>query len=432
MFKNKSVAILGLGKSGLSAYNFFKKNNYKVVAWDDKTEVNEKLIKEGFLIENFENWDFKNIDAIIVSPGISLYYPTHHPLVQFLTNNNLKTPLMCDIEVFLRFNKDNKYLKYIAITGTNGKSTTVSLLNFVLTQLGFNTILAGNIGNPILDYTPSLTHETFVVLELSSYQLELISSQNFLVSAVLNIKPDHLDHHGNFENYVNAKLNIFKNQGNGTLAIYSSQCEKLVKNVIKASKSIEVSDNFISIKEQDLLYLKGLHNQQNINFVYFICLFLGLNIDVVIDHINQFKGLTHRQEFVKKISEVFFINDSKATNLDSTAVALQTFVKDNIYLILGGVQKENSLDEILEQLKKVKHIFLIGVSTPVFAKILSQNNIAFSICSTLQDATTQAFKMARDTSNATILLSPACASFDMFKNFEDRGEQFKIIVNSLS
>ncbi len=302
MFKNKNVAILGLGKSGLSAYNFFKNNNYKVVAWDDKSEVQQKFATQGYLIENFENWDFKNIDAIVVSPGISLYYPTPHPFVEFLKNNNLKTPLICDIEVFLRFNESNKNLKYIAITGTNGKSTTVSLLNFVLTQAGFNAILAGNIGNPILDYAQDIKTKQidYVILELSSYQLDLITSQNFLVAGVLNIKPDHLEHHGNFENYIKAKLNIFKNQGNESLAIYSSQCQNLVKNSITASKSIEVSDSFISVKEQDLLYLKGIHNQQNINFVYFICLFLGLSVEVVIEKIKQFKGLAHRQEFVKK------------------------------------------------------------------------------------------------------------------------------------
>lgn len=441
LYKHKSVAILGLGVSGIATYNFFKNKGYTVVAFDDNPNTANKYLQQGFNIISYTQWNLNTIDFIVASPGIALHYPVNHALVNLInaynlsTNNNLQ--IICDVQVMLHFYPN---LKYIAITGTNGKSTTASLVQHVLQSNNINSILLGNIGVACLSV--DLNKYNYIVLELSSYQLQLINKPNFYVSAILNIQPDHLDYHGSFSNYVNAKLNIFNNMLQNGLALLDSTLQEY-KNQTKLQNITVVN---VQQNKQSFItkYLKGEHNLQNMLFCWYICSFLQIPSSQIKNAIATFTGLPHRQQIVATFNNITFINDSKATNLESTQVALNSF--NNIVLILGGIEKVNNLDILLpyfntnsnsnnNQLsnKTVQHIVLIGKSTNLFASILQANNVNFSTAKCLDNAVSIAYSYCINSglNNANIMLSPACASFDMFNNYNHRGQVFTQAVNNL-
>ena len=446
-----TIAILGLGKTGLSSYKFFQSKNYLVEAFDDNLETQIKYKTAGLNIVNFNNWNWQNIQYVIVSPGIALLHPTKHPMLVLAEQHNAS--VICDIEAFMRLFPNKTYL---GVTGTNGKSTTVALLHHILSNaLNENVVMAGNIGIPIFDINEN--ESNIIILELSSYQLELMHYNKLLVASLLNVQNDHIEHHGTLENYINAKLNIFNNQESSDFAIVNHNVLPLLNKPLNAQTIVvhnkkndasiyyennKLFDNYFANNVQILdftasPYLKGTHNYENIAFAYAIAMSLAKNLSLqqpnIIAHVNTFKGLAHRQSYVRRIKNITFINDSKATNQESTLQALKTF--ENIYLILGGQQKSNDLDLILPILGQVKHSFLIGGSTPIFAKILTDNNLEFTICTDLIDATVKAYAMAKSTQytfKATVLLSPACASWDQFTSFEQRGEIFTNMVNKLT
>ena len=446
----KTIAILGLGKTGLSSYKFFKGKNYLVEAFDDNFETQSKYTNAGFNIVHFNNWNWNNIKYVIVSPGIALLHPTKHPMLVLAEQH--KVEVICDIEAFMNLFPNKTYL---GITGTNGKSTTVALLHHILSNtLNESVVMAGNIGIPIFDLNEN--ESNIIVLELSSYQLELMHHNKLLVASLLNIQNDHIEHHGTVENYINAKLNIFNNQASSDFAIVNHNVLPLLNKPLHAKTIVvhnkkndgsiyyennKLFDNYFANNEQVLdftetPYLQGNHNYENIAFAYATAMALVTSLSLkqqnIMPHVKTFKGLAHRQSYVRIVENITFINDSKATNQESTLQALKTF--NNIYLILGGQQKSNDLDLILPMFGQVKHSFLIGASTHIFAKILTDNHLEFTVCTDLIDATFKAYSMAKNKHNeqATVLLSPACASWDQFTSFEQRGEIFTNMVNKLT
>ena len=431
----KNIAILGAGKTGLSAYKHYKSLKYNIVIWDENPAVVEKL-KDNYKFISFREWDYENLDFIIVSPGISLEYPHKHHVLEYAEQNNIK--IYCDVELFIQ---ENPQIKYIAVTGTNGKSTVTALIKHIFEECGKKCTYAGNIGIPVFDIEAS--NYDYIVLELSSYQLDLMNNIHFNCSLLLNIQEDHIDHHGTFENYIDVKYRIFENQIEDDVAIIDETLlnDKLIKSRSQKTligKDITLSDSAIVCKNKeiinydDLIYLKGEHNYKNISFAYATAKFFKLNEEQTKQAILSFKGLKHRQNNLGSINGITFINDSKATNQESTLQALKAYPKS--FLILGGVAKSDNLDVILPYLKDLKGIFLIGSSTEVFSKILQENNINFDVCDNLQTATKRAYEKALknlEVEEKVVLLSPACASFDQFKSFEERGDIFIELVKNL-
>ncbi len=446
----KNIAVLGLGKSGYSVYNYLLKTSIQVCAWDDNTEIVTKYAKQGFNILDYKLWNYEKLDAIVVSPGIALEFPKPHYVYEMSKKYNI--PLICDVDIFLQ---QYKNIVKIGVSGTNGKSTTTALINHIFSLFKKNVVMGGNIGLPILDaniINTKYNTESYAVLELSSYQLDLINSYPLNCALMINIEEDHLDHHGNFANYVKAKNKIFLNQTSKDVAIVNNDCFHLCKNSLnkqnlilisnsKQNKSIYLQndhlvDNYFENNKvmynlNNLKYLKGEHNYYNIMFCYAVCRFYKLNVEQIFNYISSFRGMPHRQSFIKSYNNIDFINDSKATNVQSTYWALKAF--DNIALILGGIEKIDNLDMLIELIKnKVFKVFLIGKSQELFANILSKNNILYEKCNTLDNATNQAYNFLLSINNnhkKTLLLSPACASFDQFKNFEHRGDSFIEFVN---
>ncbi|UQY80449.1 UDP-N-acetylmuramoylalanine--D-glutamate ligase [Candidatus Hepatincola sp. Av] len=438
--KYKHIAILGLGSSGLATYKYFKKYYPAVntMAWDDEERVRAKYTN-GMKLQDPATWDFTTLDAIIVSPGISLYYPKEHLIVTNAKKHKVK--ICCDVDIFYELNPSKKY---IAITGTNGKSTVVSLIYEMFKSSHKKVALLGNIGTPV--FAIATNEVEYIILELSSFQLSLMNNFKFQCALFLNLTPDHLDYHGNLENYITAKEKIFNNQGKDDIAIVNSLLPKQITSKLTKQKLLLVGKD-ITIKNNELIdtyfedqavrldlskvLIRGVHNQENIAFAYACAKCFNLDKSIIIKVINHFQGLPHRQQVVKTLHNITFVNDSKATSPESTLVALNNF--ENIILILGGVAKRDNLDILLPQLHtKVLHTFLIGSSSALFTKILKANKLAYNVSSSLENAVNESYALARSIDKPTVvLLSPACASYDMFANFVVRGQTFIKAVNLL-
>ncbi|MHA1540578.1 MAG: UDP-N-acetylmuramoyl-L-alanine--D-glutamate ligase [Alphaproteobacteria bacterium] len=410
MLKNKKVLIVGFGKSGKATANFLAGKIAELSIWDDSEAGRLEIKKAGFNRPNStDEINFNDLDFIVWSPGIPHYGKNAHELAVRAKSKNC--PLICDIDLFYQCYPS---AKYIGITGSNGKSTSVSLLKHVFDKLEKTAFLGGNIGQAI--FTQPDPKNNFVILELSSYQLELSPHLKLEIGALLNITPDHLARHYGYENYIKAKEEILKKSVKKIICTDTIEAKKLGKKydatLISTTEKIETN------------YLKGIHNSQNINVVSAITDLIKLNKKQVEKAIASFKGLAHRQEFVLEKNGIKYINDSKATNAEAIEPALKTF--SNIYLIAGGQAKEGGLETVLPLIKeKVKAVFLIGNSADLFAKQL-ENIVPFYQCKTLENAVKIAQEKA--VAPATVLLSPACASWDQFDSFEHRGDAFKKIV----
>jgi UDP-N-acetylmuramoylalanine--D-glutamate ligase len=433
MNKNISIAsmknclIVGLGKTGLSAQQFCEKNNMTYSIWEDAKN------KEAEALSALKDKDF-----LIVSPS----FQKSHFLYNLAVQKNI--PIYTDIDLFM--NNQNKPV--IGITGTNGKSTTTALLNHLLNHGGLKSYMGGNIGIPAL--TLPLDADAYV-LELSSYQLELSHILSLNTGILLNITPDHLEWHKTFNNYVSSKEKILKNCKNHviciddihTLEIYDRLKDQNNSPIITVSTKQKATywlDNDILMHEDIPLCsfkdfkLKGLHNLQNILCAIAAADIMGIPLDKIINGLLCFNGLEHRQEYVGSLSNIVFINDSKATNADATSHALKAYALDDIYWIVGGKQKEEGIYPLREFLPNLKGCYLIGESQENFSKFLHEENIFHVKAGTIENALTRALQdaMADTRSNKKIiLLSPACASFDQFKNFEERGDAFKEAVIKL-
>lgn len=438
--KNKFYGVLGLGRSGNSTVEFLHKNNIRHIAWDDScaSSNHEKNIID------ISDPIWQTIDCLLISPGIPTTYPKPHPLVPLLKKKNI--PIVCDIELLYR---NNSNARFVGITGTNGKSTTTALIGHILKENNIRTCIGGNIGTGALSL-PSLDKDGVYVIETSSYQLELLDQAHFNVAIMLNITPDHLERHNNMENYAAAKCNIFNHQGKHDCAIISVDnmltkkiYEDLVRknaigNIVPFStkhileNGISIINGFLTcnvIKKYEmqlpeLPYLKGEHNAENIAASFIATLFLGLSPDKIIKAIESFSGLDHRLQLVGKLDDIEFYNDSKATNAESTEKALLSF-PDNIYWIAGGQAKHGGIKSLAPLFSRIKHAFLIGEAEEEFATELD-GKVPYTKCKMLSNAFDQATKLALKDKSGTkiILLSPACASWDQWKSFEERGAAF--------
>lgn len=462
--KKKKFGILGLGISGISAVTFLIKNQHKCVIWDDYEDARRNCIKQlkhhhkvsESIIAKPDDERWKQIDYLILSPGIPLYFPDPHQLIKLITKfNNIK--IICDLELFYLYNPNNIY---ICITGTNGKSTTASLIHHILKDNGVTSHLVGNIGKPILDHTVS--QDDILVVEASSYQLDLIDSMRFNIALILNITEDHLDRHGSMENYISAKCRIFKNQQNDDKAILgidtpitkqifrdlhsSSQNKESIIGISSKdlTSAITSAENMVYIKDNTInnthsgeqcnfphnTTLRGLHNLENIAAAYSaVYLLHKLSPQQICRSIGTYHGLAHRMQSIGESGNIEFINDSKATNAESTEKALEYF--DNIYWIVGGKPKAGGINSLSHLFGKIKCAFTIGESARSYEELFEKHGVNYKYSGTIDIALQNSVDLAKNFadndnihSKKVILLSPACASFDQFKNFEERGNEF--------
>jgi len=407
--KELSFLIYGLGSSGKSVVNFFKKNNinnYEI--WDDKQK---KLLKKKRTKDLSKT--LNNVDYIILSPGISLIKKKN--LTRF------KKKIITDIDLLYL---TNRKFKSIVVTGTNGKSTTCNLITHLLKKNKFKTLLGGNIGTPILDL--KITKNAYVVIEASSFQL---SHSKFIrpdYAFLLNITNDHLDWHGNMNNYINSKLKIFIYQKKNQFALINNKLKKIFKKRNFISKLIIPNEkNYKNLKYKiKNHYLKLGINDENVSFAYTFSKLLKISEKNFITAINSFVGLSHRYEIFLKKKNIVFINDSKATSFEASKYALSN--SKNVYWILGGLPKKNDKIYLDEIRKNIIKCYIVGKNTNFFKKKI-QNKINFSITKNLKTSLITILKDIKlyNLKENTILLSPASASYDQFMNFEKRGDEFK-------
>ena len=411
IFYKKKILIYGLGKSGLSALKFLKKNN-EITTHDDKIKVdNKKITKIKF-------------DYIIISPGIDI---NKCKLSKFLKNNSKK--IYTDLDIFYNHYKENNK---ITITGTNGKSTTAKILYDVLKDQKVDVRLVGNIGNPIL-LEKKVTNRTVFVIEASSYQLEYSKLFKSNISLILNISPDHLERHKTINKYVSAKFKLIKNQSKKDFAILNIknfyikrelESKNFLPKVIKIKKNI---DN-IFLKKINNQYFNTEGNQENLKFILEVAKILKLKKNLLIKTLQKFKGLKYRQEVIFQSKKLTIINDSKATTFSSSASLLKSLT--NVYWIVGGQAKKG--DKLLLSKKNCKNIkaYVFGNNRNFFTsklKKLMKYESFFDLKSLVKKISLE-IKLDKNKANKTILFSPSAASFDNFKNFEKRGEYFNQLI----
>ena len=421
-FFKKRILIYGLGKSGLSTYSFLKKNN--VISLFDDRIITKKKIKDTHT--TYKKIIKKKFDCIIISPGIDI---NKCKLSKFLKKNQKK--IYTDLDIFYsRYALNQK----ITITGTNGKSTTAKLLYDILKDQKKDVRLVGNIGNPIL-LEKKIKKDTLFVIEASSYQLEYSRLFKTNISIILNITPDHLERHKNIDRYVNAKFRLIKNQSKNDIAILNTK-NFYIKRELKQKKfapSILKIENYISdkfIKKIDNHYFDTDGNKENLTFVLRVSKLLDLKSDLLLKTLKSFKGLSFRQEIIHNSKFLKVINDSKATSFSSSEKLLKSL--KNIYWIIGGLPKKG--DKFLlkkDDCKKIK-LYIFGKNQKFFINQL-KNKMEFQSFLNLKTLIAKIFLDIKNENNfikKTILFSPASASFDSFKNFEERGKYFNKLIKN--
>ncbi|MDC0530792.1 UDP-N-acetylmuramoyl-L-alanine--D-glutamate ligase [Alphaproteobacteria bacterium] len=427
-YKNKNVGILGLGMSGLAAAKVLSNSNANVFAFDDLKQRPSNLTKSTWI--NYQEWPWLELYALVVSPGIPTNKKIKHKAIQLAIDHNVK--IINDIDLFI---ETKPKAKIVGITGTNGKSTTVALLHHILKFNEIKCVIGGNFGFPACEIIDP-GDEGVIILELSSYQLDGASKVTLNLASIINITPDHLDYHDSFETYISCKLKIldFINNG-GTLVLNKNN--KFLDTLINKEKYKRINifktksknyKNFINYNSS----LDGNHNHINASIAISLAKNLNVNDKKIKLSIKSFKGLPHRMETLYISEKIKIINDSKSTNGEATAAALSSFC--NIFWIVGGQPKIDGIGKAKDYLDKVVESFIIGESCDFFEKQISQyqQKIKLNKCNTLKNATELAIKKAQ-TSNLkklVILLSPSAASFDQFKNFEERGNKFKEIIDN--
>lgn len=447
-FDGKTVAVMGLGKSGAASARALAAAGARVLAWDDQADSRSQAEGLGVTLSDLHAADWSKIDLLVWSPGIPHIHPKPHPAAEAARAAGVK--LVCDIELLCAANAG---ARTVAITGTNGKSTTTTLTGHVLAGLGTPLAVGGNLGVPALDL-PALGLDGTYVLELSSYQLELLDQAQFDVAVLLNITPDHLARHGGMEGYVAAKASMFDRLPAGGTAIvavddlHSAEihlklsrrtditlraisAEKAVPGGISAPDGVLVDDGEVIIDLKGIASLPGRHNWQNACAAYAVARACGMAPAAIAERLASYPGLRHRQELVAIIDGVRYVNDSKATNADAAEKAMVCY--DRIFWIAGGQAKEGGIDSLRPLFPRVARAFLIGEAAQAFADTLS-GTVAYEMCGTLDAALHRArdVALADPAKGGVVLLSPACASWDQFKSFEHRGDAFRDLVNALT
>ncbi len=450
-FAGLPVPVLGLGRSGIAAARALQRGDAEVWAWDDDESARAAAADLGIEIVDLRTIDWREATSLVLSPGIPHTHPAPHPIVQMAKDAGCE--IIGDVELLARTQRD---ASYVGITGTNGKSTTTALVGHIFQTGGRDAEIGGNLGMPACALEPLGVDQTYI-LEMSSYQLELTFSVTFDVAVLLNISPDHLDRHGGMDGYVAAKKLIFHRQTKPRTAVIGvddDTCRKIYEDLHSKDEQFVVG---VSTKERvhggvyvidGVMYddtegqetpvmdlrtvpsLQGEHNWQNAAAAYAACKMTGMQPPAVMACINSYPGLVHRQEPVDIVDGIGFVNDSKATNGDAAARALAGF--NDIYWICGGQPKEGGLAACMKYLDRVRHAFLIGEAAMAFASELD-GKVPFTLSGDIASATQQAFSAAKEAGlpGSVVLLSPACASFDQFDDFEARGDAFKDIVDDL-
>jgi len=425
ILKNKNFLIYGLGVTGRSVYYFFKRSNIKnIFLWDDDQDLRKKFkIKSNSI-------DFKKkinrADFIILSPGINLRKSKYKKI---LLKNQSK--FITDIDLFFL---TQSFSKSIVVTGTNGKSTTCSVIEKVFKKSGYKTIAVGNIGKPILDY--SFKKNSIVVIEMSSFQLQYSQFIKPDYAILLNISKDHLDWHGSMRNYIASKFKIFKRQKkkNNAYIFNSKKFINFYKRKNFKGRLFIINKNIGKFIHKNLnnRYLSSNNNIQNLSFIYLLIKDFRISDKIFFSSLKSFRGLPHRQEIFYKKNKIFFINDSKATSFESAKECLTTH--HNIFWILGGLKKDGDKFFLNKIKKNIIKAFIIGKDTIFFKKQLN-GKIPYEETFTLKRTIISIYKkikLYRKITNKDffVILSPASASYDQFQNFEQRGNQFKKLTIS--
>ena len=455
-FEGKTVAVFGLGRTGLTAARALLAGGAKVALWDEKAASREAAAAEGLDVVDLSTADWSAFAALMLSPGVPLTHPKPHWTVGKAREAGVE--VLGDVELFARTVNaapDHKKPKIVAITGTNGKSTTTALIGHMFRHAGRDTRVGGNIGLGVLGLD-DMHGGAVYVLELSSYQLDLTSSLKADATVLLNLSPDHLDRHGGMDGYIAAKRRIFLNQGKGDTAIIGVDdpwCQQICTEItaanrrtiwpISAGKAMgrgvyalqgvlyDATGERVT-EMADLLRAKSLpgrHNWQNACAAYAAAVALGIPPMQAVEGLMSFPGLAHRMETVAKIGRMRFVNDSKATNADAARQAMSSYPR--IYWIAGGVAKAGGIDDLADLFPRVAGAYLIGEAAGEFGKTLD-GKAHVRQCGSIEVATAAAYADAMDSGeDAIVLLSPACASFDQFSDFEARGEAFRAAVEGL-
>jgi UDP-N-acetylmuramoylalanine--D-glutamate ligase len=455
-FEGRTVAVFGLGRTGLSAARALIAGGAQVALWDENPKGRAAAEAEGLPLVDLEKADWSDFAALMLSPGVPLTHPVPHWTVTRAQANGVE--VLGDIELFARAVNAapaHKRPKIVAITGTNGKSTTTALIGHILRSAGRDARIGGNIGFGVLGL-PDMHGGAVYVLELSSYQLDLTSSLKADASVLLNLSPDHLDRHGGMEGYVAAKKRILLNQGKGDTAVIGvddAWCQRICTEItaanrrtirpISAGKAMGRGVYVLSgvlydatgertLEVADLTMarsLPGKHNWQNAAAAYAACLALGVSSEDAANGLMTFPGLAHRMETVGKLGRVRFVNDSKATNADAARQALSSYPK--VYWIAGGRAKEGGIEALADLFPRIEKAYLIGEAEEAFAATLD-GKAPVVRCGHMEAAVAAAYADAsRDEDEAIVLLSPATASFDQYADFEARGEAFRAAVQAL-
>ena len=446
--KDQQLAVFGLGASGIATAHALMAGGARVAAWDDDAGSRDAASRDHVPLSDPNSLDWSGIDALVLSPGVPLTHPVPHPVVDLAQAANC--PVLGDIELLAEACPE---ATFVAVTGTNGKSTTTSLIGHILAESGREVRIGGNLGPPALSLAPLSTGGIYV-LELSSYQADLCDRARFEIAVLLNVSPDHLDRHGDMEGYVTAKRRLFRDRADGgqiaVVGVDDSHGRTLATDlgarpgwrVVPVSTQQRLVDGVSVI--DGLLHdgpaaeavgdlrpietLPGAHNWQNAAAAYAVARELGMDGLAIVARMTSFPGLPHRQEVVATIGGVRYVNDSKATNGEATARALSCY--DSIHWIAGGVAKEEGLAPVLPHMSSVRHAYLIGGAAERFEAEID-GRVPATRSGDLESAVRAAHLAAREP-GAVVLLSPACASFDQWPNFARRGDAFRDIVLRLA
>ena len=425
-WKDKKYAVLGLARSGRATVEALLTAGADVLVWDDRAEARAPFSGRCAIVDPLEA-DLTGYAGVVVSPGVPL---NTHPIKPHA--DSFGAPVIGDVELFAQARAELPPHKIVGITGTNGKSTTTALVHHILQEAGVPTTMGGNIGLPILEQEP-LPKGGVYVLELSSYQIDLTYSLDCDVAVLLNITPDHLDRYdGDFAKYAASKSRLLAMQRRGQNSIARFTDARVLGQFAEGTIASILEDVLKNrggepSEQADWPSLQGPHNLENAAAAIEVCDILGLAGPQIRAGLESYRGLPHRMERVAEISGVAYVNDSKGTNTAASAPALAAF--DNIHWIVGGLAKEPGLGECEAELGHVKAAYTIGKAGPDFAALL-EGRVPVEQCETLDRAVAAA--AARAEAGDTVLLSPACASFDQYADFEKRGEHFRALVEGLT
>jgi UDP-N-acetylmuramoylalanine--D-glutamate ligase len=454
-FAGKKVAVFGLGRSGLLSAQSLIKGGADVVAFDDSEKSVAEARAAGLATQDLHELEWSGIAALVLAPGVPLTHPTPHWSVVLAQKAGVE--IIGDIELFcLERAPRAADCPLIAITGTNGKSTTTALIAHLLKSVGRDVQMGGNIGVPVLALEPFKPGRVYV-LEISSYQIDLAPSLRPTVGILLNVSPDHLDRHGSMENYAAIKALLPASVEPGGTAVIgvddrytraaADRIERAGKPVVRVSVQAPLRDGFYvegsrimravggkahaAAQLAGIGSLRGLHNAQNAACAIAACVALGLDLPAIQKGLTSFPGLAHRMQQVGRKGRVLFVNDSKATNADSAAKALGSF--NDIFWIAGGKPKTGGIESLAEFFPRIRKAYLIGEAAKDFATTLD-GKAAHEIDGVLSAAVDAAARDAEacDAKEPVVLLSPACASFDQYPNFEVRGQAFTDIVRAIA